>query len=285
MTNIFRTQFFRFFLPFFLVCSALTAIAQDKPERGGRDFCAGYNYSNGSRASFRETRETILPSQNSINVDARRNGGISVRGENRADILIRACIQTTGATDEAAQIAAKNIRIETGAIIRPENSDGQSDWSVSFEILVPRTTDLNLTAYNGGISIETVEGNIEFQTTNGGISVRGAAGSVKGRTKNGGVNVVLEGNSWRGGGLDVETNNGGVNLQLPENYAARIETGTVNGGFRSSIAGISAPEDDFRTGRIAKKRISTDLNGGGATIRVITTNGGVTVGGALVKVI
>ena len=284
MTAKFNTQFFLILLPLFFVCCGLTVIAQDdKYER--RDFCSDYSYSNGKQRSFRETRETTVAAGGAINVDARRNGGISVKGENRADVLVRACIQTMGKTDAEAESLAKNIRIETNSTIHAENSSDESNWSVSYEILVPHTTDLNLTAYNGGIAISSVEGNIQFQTKNGGVSIRDAAGNVKGGTQNGGVTVALSGNAWRGTGLDVETKNGGVNLQLPENYAAHIETGTVNGGFHSSIAGISVPEDDYRTGRIAKKRISTDLNGGGAPIRVITTNGGVTVSGALVKVI
>jgi hypothetical protein len=35
---------------------------------------------------------------------------------------------------------------------------------------------------------------------------------VRGRTTNGGVNVQLNGNTWKGVGLNVETTNGGVNL-------------------------------------------------------------------------
>ena len=61
------------------------------------------------------------------------------------------------------------------------------------------------------------------------------AGEVKGRTSNGGVNVELDGTSWRGEGLDVETSNGGVNLRIPEQYSAHLETGTVNGGLNLDI--------------------------------------------------
>ena len=70
--------------------------------------------------------------------------------------------------------------------------------------------------------------------------------------------------------------NGGVNLTMPENYAARIETGTINGGFRSDIGSLSIEKDETEKWN-RKKRISADLNGGGAPIRVITTNGGVQI--------
>jgi DUF4097 and DUF4098 domain-containing protein YvlB len=119
---------------------------------------------------------------------------------------------------------------------------------------------------------------MEFETTNGGVSLSDVAGDVKGKTTNGGVSVSLSGNSWRGSGLDVETKNGGVNLTIPETYAARVETGTINGGFKSEISSLNTGTDD--EDRRRGKRISADLNGGGATVRVITTNGGVKINSA-----
>ncbi len=210
-----------------------------------------------------------------MSVDGVKNGGISVKGENRSDVLIRACVQTWGSSDEEARNVARNIRIETGSVIKAENAADNKNWSVSYEVLVPRSTNLNLTARNGGISISSVEGEINFNTTNGGVSLTDLAGDVKGRTSNGGVNVKLSGGSWKGSGLDVETKNGGVSLTMSENYAARIETGTVNGGFKSEINGLSVEKTDGS--RSNSRRISTTINGGGAPIRVITTNGGIRI--------
>jgi DUF4097 and DUF4098 domain-containing protein YvlB len=98
---------------------------------------------------------------------------------------------------------------------------------------------------------------------------------VRGRTTNGGVSVKLAGTRWNGSGLNVETTNGGVNLQMPANYAARLETSTVNGGFKSDFD-INVKMRDWTRG----VNISTDLNGGGAPIRVVTTNGGVRISSA-----
>jgi hypothetical protein len=99
------------------------------------------------------------------------------------------------------------------------------------------------------------------------------AGDVKGKTRNDGVSVELSGNAWRGNGLDVETTNGGVKLSMPENYAARVETGTVNGGFKSEIIQLNMERNEKTRG----VRINTALNGGGAPIRVVTTNGGIKI--------
>jgi hypothetical protein len=256
-----------------LLLSGSTVFAQDKKEKKTWSFCSHNNYSYNDRVSFKEMRELTVRAGSLLEVDGKRNGGIQVKGEDRSDVLVRACIQTTGATEQEAQEMAKSVRIETSPTIRAENSADEAGWAVSYEILVPRSTNLKLQTHNGGISINSVDGTLEFEAVNGGINLVDVAGDVKGKTTNGGVNVKLSGNSWKGAGLDVETKNGGVNLTLPETYAARIETGTINGGFKSDIAALNMERNE-RTRGI---RLNTELNGGGAPVRIITTNGGVKI--------
>ena len=55
--------------------------------------------------------------------------------------------------------------------------------------------------------------------------------------------------------------------RVPENYSARVETGTVNGGVNT----------DFPVtvqGKITKQ-LALNLGAGGAMVRAMTTNGGV----------
>jgi hypothetical protein len=257
-------------LPVTFCLFAMGVSAQDKVK--SRDFCSNDTYYNGDKVGFKELRESTV-SAGSLTVDGKRNGGIKVRGENRSDILIRACIQTWDTTEEAAREIAKGIRVETGSVVRAEGAAEQSNSSVSYEILVPRSTNLKLTTHNGGIGIHGVDGTIEFEAHNGGVSLYDVAGDVKGKTRNGGVSVTLLGNTWKGSGLDVETTNGGVSLSLPETYAARIETGTVNGGFKSDFGALNVERNDRTRG----VQINTELNGGGAPIRVITRNGGIKI--------
>ena len=244
-------------------------------QKVGRGFCTNNNWSNGDKQSFSELREMTVSASGTISVDGGANGGIKVIGEERADVLVRACVQTWGASDEAARAVAKNIRINTSGTIKAENGDQPHDWSVSYQIAVPRSSNLNLKAKNGGISISGVDGTAEFETLNGGLHLSNLSGNVRGRTTNGGVHVDLAGASWKGTGLDLQTTNGGVHLTIAENYAARIETGTVNGGFHSSIRGLQIEKDPNDRRGHRSSRITTDLNGGGAPIRLITTNGGV----------
>lgn len=269
-------------LVFLLVITALSVItvtAQKPVERGqSHEFCSDNNWSNGNQVSFKELRQMTLPATGLLSVDGGQNGGIRVIGTNRSDILVRACVQAWGTTDEAAKALVSSIKISGGQEIKADSSTGDTHWSVSYEISLPRNTDLRLNAHNGGISIDSVEGRLEFETMNGGVSLRNVSGDVKGKTTNGGVRVALSGASWQGTGLDVQTTNGGVSLIVPQNYAAHVETGTVNGGFKSDIAALNVEtndQDGYR--RRTASRVSADLNGGGAPIRVVTTNGGIKI--------
>ena len=268
--NLRRAQFYQSaFLEVIVCLFGTTAFAQENKEKSN-NFCQQNNY-NGDKSSFTEPREFTLPAGNLLTVDGEQNGGIRVKGADRNDVLVRACVQAWGKSDEAARQLASSVRIEKGSTIRASGAAEDSGWAVSYEIHIPRSMNLKLTTHNGGIGISGVEGTIDFEAVNGGIHLSEVAGDVKGRTANGGVNVELSGTSWRGAGLNVETTNGGVRLTMPETYAAHVETGTVNGGFKSSIAALNIERKD----RSRAARLSADLNGGGATVRVVTTNGGV----------
>jgi DUF4097 and DUF4098 domain-containing protein YvlB len=225
-----------------------------------------------------EIKEQTLPAGGAVTVDAKRNGGVSIRGWDRNEVLVRSRIQTTAPTQAEADELAKQIRVETAGLrIHAEGPEERDDyhWFVSYEIFVPRRTDLSLEAHNGGISIAEVSGKIEFKTTNGGVNLRRVGGDVHGSTTNGGVNIELAGSRWDGEALDVKTTNGEVNLIMPDNYSAHLETGTVNGNVSFGFP-VNVPLTE--RGRMPKN-ISVDLGAGGPTIRAVTTNGGVRVGG------
>ncbi|MBX7055693.1 MAG: DUF4097 domain-containing protein [Pyrinomonadaceae bacterium] len=240
-------------------------------------FCSNNNYSSDGNVSASDLREMTVTAGSGISVDAGKNGGVSVRGEDRSDVLIRACVQAWSRTDADAKAAVSAIRINTNGTIKAEAAN-ENNWAVSYQILVPRSTNVEVTAKNGGISISDVDGTAILRTVNGGLNLENIAGSVKGLTTNGGVRVTLSGSAWSGSGLDVQTTNGGVTLALPANYAANIETGTVNGGFKSDIPALNVTTEDLRGDPERRsKRVVTAINGGGAPIRVITTNGGVKI--------
>ena len=254
-----------------LMATAPLAAQRSDGARSDEEWCRN-GYDDDDRATHCEVRELTLGARRQLQVDGRANGGVRVRGWNGSAIRVRARVQATARNGAEARALVDAVRIDDGAVLRAEGPSGLErgeGWSVSYEIMVPRATDLDVEAQNGGVDVAGVRGTLELRTVNGGLRLADVEGDVRARTSNGGVSVELSGDRWEGRGLDVETSNGGVKLVIPEPYAASLETGTTNGGMQ-----IDFPV--MVQGRIGRQ-LRTELNGGGAPIRVMTTNGGVTV--------
>lgn len=250
-----------------VVCAMNVAVlAQDKP------MSCEDSWSNGDRVGHCVMKEQTIPATGSLSVDGKKNGGVSVKGWDRASVLVRAKIQSWADNKAQAEVIAGQVRIETvGANVYADgpSTSGEQSWAVSYEIFVPRVSNLSLKTHNGGIGITGVRGQIQFDALNGGVSLKGLAGNVRGTTRNGGLSIELDGNRWEGDGLDVTTTNGGVKMTIPENYSARLETGTVNGGMKFDFP-VTVQGD-------IKRELSVNLGGGGATIKARTTNGGILI--------
>jgi len=221
---------------------------------------------------FCEIRETTVAPSGRLDIDGGVNGGISVRGSDRADVLIRAKVEVYRNDSADPRRIASEIHIETaGGRIRAVGPDpnGRNGWGVSFEILAPRQTDLVLRTHNGGIAISDVRGHLQFDAVNGGLSLKHLAGSVEGRTTNGGVHLELAQDHWDGDKCDVSTTNGGVTIRVPPQYSAHLETGTVNGGMRVDFPVTVEGEIEHH--------LAVDLGAGGRLVRATTTNGGVSI--------
>ena len=218
-----------------------------------------------------EIREqTLALSGGAIAIDGKQNGGVSVKGWDQNQVLVRARVQTGAPTAGEAQGLSRQIRIETGgAKIFASGPEMRKDynWNVSYEVFVPRRADLSIETHNGGIAIADVNGRIDFTALNGGVVLRRVGGAVRGSTTNGGLVIELTGDRWDGDSMDVSTTNGGIVMSVPENYSANLQTGTVNGS-------VSVDFPVTVQGRI-NKQIAVNLGSGGAMVKAMTTNGGV----------
>jgi len=255
---------------FVLAASALPCAAQ----RNDDEWLDNCRDRRNDRAVWCDVRVEQIESRSSLHVDAGRNGGIEIVGQDRNDIEVHARLQAGAESSADAADVGEAIRLELegGTITANGPSSGRDRWwSVSYVIFVPRRVDLDLEANNGPVAIGGVRGNIEAATTNGQLRLSDLSGKVRARTQNGSLSVSLSGSRWDGDGLDAETRNGSVTLSIPDGYSAKLETGTVNGRFESDIP-LTVTRMSGRT-----HRIETTLGQGGATIHVMTTNGRVSI--------
>lgn len=230
-------------------------------DRGDRD-----------RDRYCMVQEASFADPGELSIDGGLNGGVSVEGWERDQVEVRAKVSAYASSEARAEEIANGVRLsmERGRLsARGPDTGRRESWAVSWEVMVPRDTDLDVETHNGGISVDRVSGRIRFAALNGGVHLTEVGGDVVGKTTNGGLHVELSGRTWQGEGLDVETTNGGVTVQVPDDYSARLETGTVNGGI----------DIDFPVtiqGRLGR-RLTTTLGDGGPTVRAVTTNGGVKI--------
>ena len=232
----------------------------------------------GYRGRHCEIRETgMKPSKGPLSVEPGQNGGIEVIGWDRDSIGVTARIQVNARSSDDAEAIAHDIKIETAnGVVRATGGPGpfgrHQNWSVYFVVMVPRRTDLTLSTQNGPLSVSDVAGRMSLETQNGPLSLSGVGGDVHASAQNGPpLTVELLGTRWEEAGLDAESQNGPADLSIPDNYNAKIEFGTVNGPMD-----VAFPMTVTINGRV-KDRISTTLGSGGPPIRVVTTNGPMTV--------
>src|SRR5260370_39829217 len=153
-----------------------------------------------------------------LSVDPGTNGGVTVKGWDRADVLVRAKVEASAEDALGAKALASQINLNMSAgqvtTLGPEQGQRQN-WSVSYEIFVPRNGDLPLQTHNGGIAVADARGRIQFEAMNGGVSLKRPAGEVEGHTTNGGLTVELAGGRWDGTKFDAPTTHGREELHMP----------------------------------------------------------------------
>jgi DUF4097 and DUF4098 domain-containing protein YvlB len=234
----------------------------------------------GRRGYYGEDRErhcevrttTVRAAGGTISMNAGQNGSISIRGADVQTITVIAKIAATAYTQAEADDIAKHVTLTVTPTQITGDGPSQTNhrnWSVSFDVTVPRSAGVVARTQNGGVSLEGLTGRSEAHAVNGPVRIQDMSGEVIGRTENGPVMADLQGTKWQGVGLDLQTTNGPVNLRIPDGYNAHLETGTVNGPMQF----------DFPVtlqGRI-NRRLSLELGSGGPTIRAVTTNGPVVV--------
>ena len=230
-----------------------------------------------SRAPHCEIRELgMKPTKGPLKVEPGMNGGVEISGWNRDSIAVTARIQVNARTEEDADAIARDIKIEaSGGVVRATGGRGRfgrnQHWGIVFIVRVPRRTDLTISTENGPLSVSDVSGTMDLQTQNGPLTLSGVGGDVHASAQNGPLMVELLGTKWEGTGLDASSQNGPADLEIPDNYNAKIEFGTVNGPMD-----VGFPMTVTISGRV-KDRIATTLGSGGPPIRVVTTNGPMTV--------
>jgi hypothetical protein len=217
------------------------------------------------------------------------NGNVSVEAwdEDFVQLVAEKRVEASNAAAAAEAFAAIEVIIDEDAgrleveTRLPGATSGLWSWlsgrshngSVSYELRVPRSTDLDLQTANGNVSTKGATGRLRLHSTNGRIDVEGAGEDVEADTVNGSIRVAIGGASSQAD-ITLDSTNGGITLYLPAAIAGRLEARTVNGSIKTELPVTIG-------GGSSRRRLSGDINGGGASrIELSTTNGSIRISDA-----
>ena len=205
------------------------------------------------------------------------NGKIEIEGTDGSTVEVKAEKIARGATDAAARELLPRIVIKED--IKPDRVSLETErmsgimigaaFEVRYHVRAPKSAVVNITNTNGQVALAALTGKVKAQTTNGGVNGRNLTGGVDARSTNGGVTIDMA--SIGPDSISLRTTNGGVTLTLPDGAKANLTASCTNGGINVSAL------DNLEISEQSRRRLEGRLNGGGTSIEVRTTNGGIRV--------
>ena len=206
------------------------------------------------------------------------NGNVQIEAWDRQEIHILATKKIKASSSAKAEAAMQDLQIEVepaSGRIRvdthyPRNKDrwfSSESSSVRYEIKIPASADLDVSTVNGNVKIDSISGDLEVGTTNGHVAVSEAGGRLSARTTNGSINAELSAVAM-GEDMVFRTTNGGITLSIPAATQANLTARTTNGSIKTDFP-ITVQ------GTFSRNRLEGELNGGGGSIELRTTNGSI----------
>jgi len=159
-----------------------------------------------------------------------------------------------------------NIFVETD---QPKNSNGR-EYTVNYNVEIPSDWRVSIDNVNGSLEFRNFNGNIVAEVVNGSISLDNVEGSVDANIVNGNLvgdlTLPIEGKCLTG------VVNGSIKLDIPKSTSAEFDGHVVNGTI--SMHGLVLNNLVTST-----KRIKGTLSSGEGLINLNTVNGSITVVG------
>ena len=228
------------------------------------------------RATDEWTRQYPLSPGGEVRI-ANTNGRIDVEGVDNANVEVRAERIARAATDGGASELLPRIIIKED--ITPDRVSLETQkmmglmigaaFEVRYHVKAPKNAVVYVTNTNGAVALTALNGKVSARTTNGGVNAKGLTGAVEARSTNGGVSIDLA--SVGKDSISLKTTNGGVTLMLPDDAKADVTASWTNGGINLA-SGLN-----MQVTEQSRRRFEGRMNGGGTSIELRTTNGGIRI--------
>jgi len=147
-------------------------------------------------------------------------------------------------------------------------------WKIDYRLHVPASTDVEINAGRGPISLTGVEGAIQITATESETQLSLTGGVVSVTIAAGNIGLAIPARSWRGAGAEVRLAVGNVTLELPAGFNGDIDADILRSGkIVNTYEGLEARE---RPG-LTEQKIRARAGAGGASLRLTVGDGTVYV--------
>jgi len=158
---------------------------------------------------------------------------------------------------------------------------------ISYEIKVPRKTNVEVSNVNGDIELEKLEGEIEASGVNGSVNLADLSGKQTASTVNGRINVIDP-----SGTLEYSTVNGEIAVRIgPEGKIKQVDCSAINGEINltlskgmglsidcSTLGGTIDLDSSYKfTGEKTRHGLEGTIGGGGPNLSASTLNGAIRI--------
>jgi DUF4097 and DUF4098 domain-containing protein YvlB len=164
------------------------------------------------------------------------SGDIKITGADSAEVIIHAVRRATRSRLDRIKLSieASGSQIVINANDRPDDEqDGDNVVETTFEIRVPRQTNVDVTSFSSGITVEGVEGRHRVNNFSGDVHLVNVSGPLRAKTFSGDVELQVPG--AEGADLRFSTFSGDIDTDLPLTLVSKSRKqlhATLNGGGR-----------------------------------------------------
>ena len=143
-------------------------------------------------------------------------------------------------------------------------------WKADYRLRVPTSTDVEIDAGHGPVTLSGIEGALRVNATESETSLTLTGGEVSVTIAAGNVNLLIPVRSWRGSGVDVRIAAGVLNVEIPAGFNGDIDADVLRmGKIAYDYEGLETREKPGITERTIRARAGS----GGAFFKFTVGDG------------
>ncbi len=203
---------------------------------------------------------------------------IQLKADSEADLDLLAMVNGFLVDDDSNHIRVLSTGTHDKAYMRNAKKFPKAllglPWKIDYRIRVPVSTDLEISAGRGPISVVGVEGTIRLSAAESDANLKLSGGDLTATVAVGKVTLTVPSRSWRRGAVDIRVGAGELNVELPQGFNGDLDADILRvGEIDNSYGELEVREKPGLTPRVIKGRSGA----GGAMLKLTVADGRINI--------